>query len=133
MGMLVSGSFPTLGEILDENDEGSNDEAKAKAKTKKKAKKHQQTRQTYFCIGVSQFWKVPLHAIINKIKAKYGLSWLRISMSHHRFTNLRETLQVDLTGKIMHGTESKDFMKEPCNCHGKKLAIATATTAADKE
>ena len=40
-------------------------------------------------------------------------------MSHHRFTNLREVLNGDLSGKIMDGIESRDMQNLDCNCRGK--------------
>ena len=63
---------------------------------------------------------MPIHGTVKSIRDKHDLKWLRISMSYHRFTNLREILQGDLSGKIMHGIQSLEFMNEPCNCHGNK-------------
>ena len=40
-------------------------------------------------------------------------------MSYHRFTNLREVLNGDLSGKIMDGIESRDMQNLDCNCKGK--------------
>ena len=37
-------------------------------------------------------------------------------MSHHRFTNLREIFQGDLTYKLNMDVESKDFQTRECNC-----------------
>jgi hypothetical protein len=42
-------------------------------------------------------------------------------MSYHRFSNLREILQGDLTAKLLKGIESRDFMPEPCNCKKESL------------
>ena len=41
-------------------------------------------------------------------------------MSYHRFTNLRELLQGDLSGKVTNGIDSKDFQTECCNCTGEE-------------
>ena len=38
-------------------------------------------------------------------------------MSYHKFSNLRETFQQDLSAKIMKGVQSKDFMERDCNCN----------------
>jgi hypothetical protein len=43
---------------------------------------------------------------------------LRVSMSYHRFPNLRELLQRDLQQKLMDGIPSLDFQNLPCNCIG---------------
>ena len=48
---------------------------------------------------------------------KHGLKWLRLSMSYHKFPNMGENLQGDLTSKLMEGIESKDFYKLECNCN----------------
>ena len=37
-------------------------------------------------------------------------------MSYHRFTNLRETFQGDLSKKLTEGVQSINFMDRPCNC-----------------
>jgi hypothetical protein len=37
-------------------------------------------------------------------------------MSYHRFTNLRELFQGDLTRKLTSKVESLDFMQRECNC-----------------
>ena len=42
--------------------------------TKKEKKKSQESdRQTYFCVGVSMFWKVPIHKTLKKLRNKHGL------------------------------------------------------------
>ena len=50
---------------------------------------------------------------------KHDLPWLRISMSCHKFSNLRESFQGDPNKKIMIGVMSKDFMDLECNCNKK--------------
>jgi hypothetical protein len=37
-------------------------------------------------------------------------------MSHHRFTNLQEIFQGELSGKLMRGVVSDDFKCNDCNC-----------------
>ena len=37
-------------------------------------------------------------------------------MSYHRFTNLREIFQGDMSGKIFKGVESGNFLTLDCNC-----------------
>ena len=44
-------------------------------------KKKSKSRQTYFCIGVSDVWETPVHVALRELRNKYNLKWLRISMS----------------------------------------------------
>ena len=37
-------------------------------------------------------------------------------MSYHKFANLREIFQHDLSSKLTKGLQSKDFMDHDCNC-----------------
>ncbi len=76
-------------------------------------------RTTYFCIGKSMAWTTPIWLIIKKLKKKHHLKWLRVSMSYHRFTNLRELFNGDLTGKLNKHVISQDFSSRPCNCRSK--------------
>jgi hypothetical protein len=97
-------------------------EINKKIKERKDRKKlegsRDKARQTYFCIGVSNFWrKKPIHKTLMELRNKHKLKWLRISMSYHRFSNLREIFQGDLTTKLTEDVASKDFMDEECNCH----------------
>jgi len=39
---------------------------------------------------------------------------------HHKFSNLHELLQGDLSKEINQGVQSLDFMDRPCNCQHKK-------------
>jgi len=73
-------------------------------------------RTTYFCMGHSNIWSKPVHSIIKCIKDKLNLQWLRVSMSYHTFTNLREIFQRDLSRKLTVGLTSQDFEPLPCNC-----------------
>jgi len=95
-------------------------EANAERKERlKKEREKERKRSIFFCVGYSKFWKVPVHAIIKKLKDKHGMKWLRFSMSYHKFSNLREIFQGDLSAKVMKGVESKDFMDRNCNCNNK--------------
>jgi hypothetical protein len=80
-------------------------------------KKCNDTREVRFCIGKSNLWDTPIHAIIKELRNKHGLTWLRHSMSYHKFSNLREIFQGDLTRKLMDGVVSRDFRDLPCNCN----------------
>ena len=77
-------------------------------------------RSTFFCVGHSNAWKIPIHQTIKRLKNSFGLTWIRTSMSHHRFTNLRELLNGDLTTKLNKEVISLDFQRLECNCRLKK-------------
>ena len=47
------------------------------------------------------FWETPISVTIRELSKKHGLTWLRPKMSYHRFTNLGEMLNSDLSGKVM--------------------------------
>ena len=62
-----------------------------------------------------------IHKTIRKIKDRFlTLKWLQISMSYHRFNNLRELMQGDLTTKVTANVKSLDFMPRECNCRNKE-------------
>jgi hypothetical protein len=67
-------------------------------------------------LGFSKFWRTSVHRIISKVKGKFDLGWLRVTMSYHRFNNLRETFQGDLSKKLTDNIVSLDFKNLPCNC-----------------
>ncbi len=79
-------------------------------------------RTVYFCIGISQAFTRPIWTVINELKAKHDLNWLRVSMSYHRFSNMREIFNGDLTSKLNEGIESLDFESLPCNCRNNKTS-----------
>ena len=85
---------------------------------KKKESRRKVSRQVYFCIGICEVWKGKnaIHKTLKMLIQKYNLKWLRQSMSYHKFSNLREILQGDLSGKLMKGVGSRDFDALPCNC-----------------
>jgi hypothetical protein len=86
------------------------------AKTTKLWRQRDRKRTVYFCIGYSRAWTTPIHAIIKDVKTILGLSWLRVSMSYHRFPNLQEYFQKDLQGKLLDNIQSLDFKTLPYNC-----------------
>ena len=66
------------------------------------------------------YWQAkgqPIHVTLKSLHDKYELKWLRISMSYHRFSNLREIVQGDLVSKLKKGVVSMDFVDRPCNCY----------------
>jgi hypothetical protein len=104
--------IPTLQEILDRN------KGKEERKEEKLERDKQRNRSVYFCIGYSNVWKEPIHKTLKKLRNKFDLKWLRISMSYHRFPNMRDLLAGDLSKKLSEGVESMDFQVRDCNCRG---------------
>ena len=61
----------------------------------------------------------PFHETITNLRNKFNLKWLRLLMSYHKFPNLGQMFQSDLTTKLTEGLESLDFMDLPCNCNAR--------------
>jgi hypothetical protein len=66
---------------------------------------------------MNKWWNNPVHAILKELQNKHGLTWLRMTMSYHKLSNLQEIFQGDLNRKVMDGIVSWDFMDQPCNCN----------------
>jgi hypothetical protein len=64
---------------------------------------------SFFSIGESQAWDKPIHALIKPLRDKYGLKWLRVSMSYHNFSNLGEKFNSDLQSKVMREIDDKTY------------------------
>jgi hypothetical protein len=93
-------------------------EGKEECKEEKQERDKQRNRSVYFCIGFSKLWKEPIHKLIKKLRNKFNLGWLWISMSYHRFPNLRDMFQSNFLAKIIDGVELIDFKVRECNCRG---------------
>ena len=85
----------------------------------KKKRRREFSRQTFFCAGVSDVFrnKYAIHVLIKQLRQKHNLKWLRLLMSYHKFPNMGENLQGDLTSKLMEGIGLNDFQKLKCNCN----------------
>ena len=64
-------------------------------------KKQDQARTTHFCVGFTKIPSRPISVILRNMKKKHKLSWLCPKMSHHKFTNLGDMFNADLTTKVM--------------------------------
>jgi hypothetical protein len=94
----------TLQEVLELN------KGKEKRKEEKLERDKQRNISVFFCIGYSKLWKKPIHKILKKLRNKFDLNWLRISMSYYHFPNMRELLTGDLSKKLSKGIEWLDFV-----------------------
>jgi len=79
--------------------------------------KRNRMRTIHFCIGHSDLWSEPVRTVIKTVKDKFNFHpWLRVFVSCHRFTNLREIFQWDLSGKLTVCLTSQCFEPLPHNC-----------------
>jgi len=68
--------IPTLTKQLQHNEE-----AKALKQAKDDPNNKQNRRRTiYFCVGHSNLWPEPVHALIKTVKDKFNLQWLSVSV-----------------------------------------------------
>jgi len=109
---------PTLGGKTLELEAASKDEV---GQAIKKRRERDRKRAIYFKVGFCNYWRTPIHKTIRKVKARFlTLTWLRVSMSYHRFSNMRELFQGNLNTKLNRNIISKDFQNLPCNCRNKQ-------------
>ena len=117
-GLPLPTVYPTLNEAVEKLkiDIAEKDSEEAQSKKMKKARDN--NRATYFCIGVvsTGFWETPISVTIRELSKKHGLTWLRPKMSYHRFTNLGEMLNSDLSGKVMMNIYDEEGEDRECNC-----------------
>ena len=73
--------------------------------------KNEAKQQVFFCIGACPTWrgKNSIHMLVKRLKNKYNLKWIRISMSYHRFGNLNDIFSGDLSEKMMKNIGSNHF------------------------
>jgi hypothetical protein len=128
-GLPVPKTYPTLLESFKEIQEKKlqleSAEADPSFKDEAAAKRKQdRDRSTFFCIGFSGIWTLkPIHQRLKELRVKHGLTWLRNSMSYHKFSKLGQQLQNDLSQKLMKGIYNMDEGDKPCNCYAtNKLA-----------
>jgi hypothetical protein len=111
----LSGSrFPTLKQVLDR---------RSGAPRQSLSRSGKKSRAVFFCLGYSRFWKTPIHVLLRCLPNKYNLLWLRVTMSYHRFNNLREKFQGHLNRVLMKNVESEDYRDRPCNCPGRDAVM----------
>ena len=67
-------------------------------------------KNVYFCVAYSCYFSIAIHRVIDRLKNSFNLTWLRTRMSYHRFNNLAELLNGDITAKIGRLIFSKDLM-----------------------
>ena len=88
---------------------------------KEHQKKRDQARTTYFCAGFTKIWPKPISVILRELTKKHKLPWLRPKMSHHKFTNLGEMFNGDLTSKVKMNIADEELKDKPCNCNKKTM------------
>ena len=70
----------------------------------------------FFVVGYSRVWTTPIHAILNRLRCKYGFKWLRLSMAYTCHSNLASLINADTGLKVMAGIVDKGLHDRPCNC-----------------
>jgi hypothetical protein len=116
--LLKNFEAPTLGTKVAELKAALEDEVR---QATKKRRERDRKRALYFKVGFSHYWRKPIHKTIREVKSRFpSLTWLRVSMSYHHFSNLRELFQSDLNTKLNNAVISKDFQNLPCNCRNKQ-------------
>ena len=126
---LAPKKYPTLSEALEEARIQSEIKMELKVKPgdspeviKRKERaiaksKRDKKRTTWFCIGFSNIWDEPLQDMIKNLKEEYKLTWLRVSMSYHKFPNVKELFNGDLQNKLMADIVDTDVEDLDCNCN----------------
>ena len=66
---------------------------------------------------MSKHWSKPIHERIKELHEKHVLKCLQVSISYHRFANLRGIFQSNLNKKLIEGVISRDFCDLECNCN----------------
>mmetsp|Transcript_16485 Transcript_16485/g.29797 ORF Transcript_16485/g.29797 Transcript_16485/m.29797 type:complete len:80 (+) Transcript_16485:1601-1840(+) len=62
------------------------------------------------------YFDLLLHTKANSNRCdKYGLTWLQMSMSYSRYTNLSRKLNIELARKVMDGMEYMNLESIDCN------------------
>ena len=81
-----------------------------------KQRKRDARRTAHLVISQSPAWTAPTWKIIKRLKKKHNIPWLRVTLSHQRFSDPREIFNGDLTTKLNANVTSRDFTSLPCNC-----------------
>ena len=89
-------------------------ERKDKAATKKERSKE---RTVWFCLGFRNFWDKPTSRKIHSFIQEYKLTWLCVSVSYHKYTNLHQMFQSDMNRKCSLRIIDEDLPTWPCNCN----------------
>jgi hypothetical protein len=119
--LLKDFEAPTLGVKAAELEAASKDEV---GQATKKRRERDRKRAIYFKVGFCNYWRTLIHKMIHEVKSRFpSLTWLRVSMSYHRFSIMRELFQGDLNTKLNCNVISKDFQKLPCNCRNKQACL----------
>ena len=111
--------FPTLQESLAKIQEADTDPTQEESQPQDLAKqaKHSRdkARTTWFVIGYSKIWGLPIVKRLEKLRKKYKLTWLRNQMVYSKFNNLGQKFNSNLIGKVMEGIDDEEKMNAPYN------------------
>jgi hypothetical protein len=99
---------------------------------KRDKKDKDRMRGVFFCLGYSTFWDRPMHKELKKLRDKRGLTWMRISMSSHRFPNLRDIFQSALTAKMIENFFHWTFNLNHANARLQKTNVSMGRCAGNQ-
>ena len=92
-------------------------EEKDKKNGAARLKKRLKERTVWFCTAYSKFWDKPISRKIHSLIKKYNLTWLRVTVSYHKYPNLNQMFQSDLKRKCSLYITDDDLPPQPCNCN----------------
>ena len=111
----MPGKLPTLGKVLDSREE------EIAETIRKKEERKEDKRGTYIITKYSGHWRIPMHKTLKRLRAKFGMKWLRVRMCYKRHSNLKELLLGDLSNKILENVVDATSQDKECNCMANKL------------
>ena len=120
-GLLASNfSFPTLKDSLMkieksvQKKKAISDDPKKAARDKKRA--GDQARRTWFVIGFSNVWDVPVGRRITELCKRFNMTWLRVRVSYRVFPNIGQKFNGDVNNKVMRNVYAQGFENKKCTC-----------------
>ena len=99
---LCTEDLPMFGEVLMKFRDGREERELRRHKRQKNP-----CRQCFFVVGYSRVWTTPIHAILNRLRCKYGFKWLRLSMAYTCHSNLASLINANTGSKVMDGIVDK--------------------------
>ena len=111
----MPGKLPTLDKILDSREE------EIATTIRKREERKEDKRGTYIITKYSGHWRIPMHKTLKRLRAKFGMKWLRVRMCYKCHSNLKELLLGDLSNKILENVVDTIPQDKVCNCMANKL------------
>ena len=94
-GLIEENKIPTLFEVVKQ----MNNPARIEVKEERE-RDYRDKRNIFFTIAASKLWPTSIWKIINDLRVKHNVRWLRIRMSYTTHQNFGRYLQGDLNKKL---------------------------------